>query len=92
MVATNGIGQGLEMDKKDQDLPMETQMKGEAAAVRRPLPLADPVTAGLQKMFAAIADEPIPDDFLRLLDEIDASKARSRGGGERGLGDDGFGE
>ena len=33
----------------------------------------DPVSAGLQKMFAAIADEPIPDDFLRLLDEIEAS-------------------
>lgn len=32
----------------------------------------DTVTRGLQKMFAAIADEPIPDDFLRLLDEIDA--------------------
>ena len=33
----------------------------------------DPVTAGLRQMFAAIADEPIPDDFLRLLDDIEAS-------------------
>lgn len=32
----------------------------------------DAVTTGLQKLFAAIAEEPIPDDFLRLLDEIDA--------------------
>lgn len=36
-------------------------------------PGSDPVTAGLRQMFAAIADEPIPDDFLRLLDEIEAS-------------------
>lgn len=34
--------------------------------------IEDTVTAGLQKMFAAIAEEPIPDDFLRLLDEIEA--------------------
>jgi hypothetical protein len=27
-------------------------------------------------MFATIAAEPIPDDFLRLLDSIDASAAR----------------
>ena len=32
----------------------------------------DPVTAGLQRLFSAIAEEPIPDDFLRLLDEIEA--------------------
>ncbi len=36
----------------------------------------DAVTTGLQQLFAAIADEPIPDDFLKLLDEIEA---RSQG-------------
>lgn len=35
-------------------------------------PSGDPVTAGLRQMFDVIAQEPIPDDFLRLLDEIDA--------------------
>ena len=47
---------------------------------RRDAPLVggkpDPVTTGLQQLFAAIADEPIPDDFLKLLDEIEA---RSKG-------------
>lgn len=43
---------------------------GRSATPRRS---SDPVTAGLQQMFAAIADEPIPEDFLRLLDEIEAS-------------------
>ncbi|GGE12933.1 hypothetical protein GCM10011529_19140 [Polymorphobacter glacialis] len=40
----------------------------------------DTVTRGLQKMFAAIADEPIPDDFLRLLDEIDERVKKVPGG------------
>lgn len=39
-------------------------------------PSRDVVTAGLQQLFASIADEPIPDDFLRLLDDIDASALR----------------
>lgn len=39
----------------------------------------DTVTRGLQKMFAAIADEPIPDDFLRLLDEIDERVKKAPG-------------
>ena len=34
----------------------------------------DPVTAGLKQLFAAVESEPIPDDFLRLLDEIDAAR------------------
>ena len=32
----------------------------------------DAVTTGLQQLFASIAEEPIPDDFLKLLDEIEA--------------------
>ena len=34
----------------------------------------DPVTAGLKQLFAAVESEPIPDDFMRLLDEIDAAR------------------
>lgn len=36
--------------------------------------VGDSVTSGLQMMFAAIADEPIPDEFFRLLDAIDAQR------------------
>ncbi|KPF64163.1 hypothetical protein IP88_13940 [alpha proteobacterium AAP81b] len=35
----------------------------------------DPVTTGLQRLFASFEDEPIPEDFLRLLDEIEARGA-----------------
>lgn len=39
--------------------------------------LADPVTAGLRQLFAKIEEEPIPDEFLRLLDEIEARSAEA---------------
>jgi Anti-sigma factor NepR len=42
----------------------------EAPAVE--LPAGDPVTAGLRNMFKAYEQEPIPEDFLRLLDDIEA--------------------
>ena len=45
-------------------------------------PPQDTVIAGLQKMFAAIADEPIPDDFLRLLDKIEANEALGQNKGD----------
>nr|WP_310522988.1 NepR family anti-sigma factor [Polymorphobacter sp.] len=51
--------------------------------------VGDPVTAGLQRLFASIADEPIPEDFLRLLDEIEARAANDDGKG--GGHDDGHG-
>jgi hypothetical protein len=35
----------------------------------------DVVTKGLQSMFQMIAEEPIPEEFLRLFDEIDARSA-----------------
>lgn len=53
------------------DAHMGNNVGRQGAAPRGARP--DPVTAGLKQMFAAIADEPIPDDFLRLLDEIEAS-------------------
>jgi hypothetical protein len=34
-------------------------------------PAFDPITAALRQMHDGIAGEPIPDDFLKLLDEID---------------------
>ena len=35
-------------------------------------PAFDPITAALRQMHDDVANEPIPDDFMRLLDEIDA--------------------
>ena len=32
----------------------------------------DPVSAALQQLHQAVASEAVPDDFLRLLEEIDA--------------------
>ena len=39
----------------------------------------DPVTAGLKQLFAALESEPIPEDFLRLLDEIEAAREGDAG-------------
>lgn len=35
----------------------------------------DPVSAALQQLHQAVASEAVPDDFLRLLEEIDAKIA-----------------
>jgi Anti-sigma factor NepR len=35
-------------------------------------PAFDPITAALRQMHDRVANEPIPDDFMRLLDQIDA--------------------
>ena len=34
----------------------------------------DPIAVGLQKLFAAVAEEPVPDDFMALLDRIEAAE------------------
>jgi hypothetical protein len=74
-----------------QDQPMDAARKGPntlngSALARQPRsnmrPPQDTVIAGLQKMFAAIADEPIPDDFLRLLDKIEANEALGQNKGD----------
>lgn len=38
----------------------------------------DPVTAALQQLHQAVANEEVPDDFLRILDEIDAKIAAAK--------------
>jgi hypothetical protein len=38
----------------------------------------DPLTAALRQMHDSVANEPIPDDFLDLLDMIDAKMAASK--------------
>lgn len=41
-------------------------------------PAFDPITAALRQMHDDFASEPIPDDFMRLLDQIDARFAASK--------------
>ena len=38
----------------------------------------DPIAAALKQMHQDVADEELPDDFLRLLDEIDAKIAADK--------------
>ena len=38
----------------------------------------DPVSAALKQMHEAVANEDLPEDFLKLLDEIDAKIAASK--------------
>lgn len=38
----------------------------------------DPVSAALQQLHHAVASEELPDDFLRILDEIDAKIAAAK--------------
>lgn len=37
----------------------------------------DPVSLGLRKLWQDVEKEPVPDEFLALLDEIDAAQASS---------------
>ena len=38
----------------------------------------DPVSAALQQLHQAVASEAVPDDFMRILDEIDAKIAAAK--------------
>lgn len=50
---------------------------------RRGRGAADPISAGLKALWANVEKEPVPDEFLALLDRIDAARASSEepGGG-----------
>lgn len=41
-------------------------------------PAFDPVEAALKQLHQAVASEPLPDDFLRILDDIDAKIAAAK--------------
>ncbi len=71
-----------------QDDEMDARRREELAATRKTgasrSPEVDQVTAGLKYMLSAIAEEPIPEEFLRLLDAIEAREADAQleiGGG-----------
>ena len=40
----------------------------------------DPVSAALQQLHQAIASEEVPEDFMRILEEIDAKIAAAKSG------------
>lgn len=40
----------------------------------------DPVSAALQQLHRAVASEPLPEDFMKILDEIDARIAAASNG------------
>ncbi len=41
-------------------------------------PAFDPVAAALKQLHFAVENEPLPDDFLRILDDIDAKIASAK--------------
>lgn len=43
----------------------------------------DPVAAALQQLHQAVVSEPLPDDFLKLLDDIDAKIAAAAADGQQ---------
>ncbi len=43
----------------------------------------DPVSAALQQLHQAVQSEPLPEDFLKLLGEIDAKIAAARSSSSR---------
>ncbi len=50
----------------------------------RATPRPDPISAGLRALWASLEDEPVPDDFLALLDRMDdpaAPPGSASGGG-----------
>ena len=40
----------------------------------------DPVSAALQQLHQSVADEAVPEDFLRILEDIDAKIAAAKPG------------
>lgn len=36
---------------------------------------SDPIGAGLRRLLASVTEEPIPDEFMNLLDRLDAARA-----------------
>lgn len=45
-----------------------------------PLPANDPIIGGLRKLFDDVVNEPVPDEFLKILQEIDKKSGTGRRG------------
>lgn len=63
-----------EMSGKRRILDGAADPRPPAPATARPNGKIDPIAIGLKQLFSAVADEPIPDEFMALLDRIDANE------------------
>ncbi|WP_372918109.1 NepR family anti-sigma factor [Sandarakinorhabdus sp.] len=64
------------MDDSRKQPPAVQQGNPQPAATRprRTTAGQDAISAGLRALWAALEDEPVPDDFLKLLDQIEAGQ------------------
>ena len=71
--ASEPIGLAIQMQKPEYDLMSGDEAKAKKGTVQNKTdPSIDPITAALRQLHDDVASEPIPDDFMRLLDQIDA--------------------
>lgn len=76
-----GVGSGVLAQLEQQKMAGDN--RGNAQKRRGKVGLAfDPIAAALRQMHEDVTSEAIPDDFLRLLDEIDARDTSARKHGE----------
>lgn len=72
------------------------EIKGSASPGGKPgeAPGADAIAVGLQQLFASIAEEPVPDEFMALLDRIEAAERQrhAESAAPPALGAEGMGE
>ncbi len=59
---------------------MAKEPTSQARKTNRPGTAFDPVSAALQQLHRAVASEEMPEDFLRILSEIDAKIAAAKPG------------
>jgi anti-sigma factor RsiW len=53
--------------------------RGTSGSVPKPPKLAfDPLEAALRQLFDDVADEPVPDDFLQLIQKLDDTKRKQK--------------
>jgi hypothetical protein len=57
-------------------MPKDKHMKG--SRMRSAEAAFDPVSAALQQLHQSVASEAVPDDFLRILEDIDAKIAAAK--------------
>lgn len=77
MLAATALPMSQSREANDADYYQDQSFLGEF--VEMP-PQPDPISAGLKKLFETVAEEPIPDDFLSLLDQIDAERSARQSG------------
>lgn len=71
--ASEPVGLAIQIQKPEYDLMSGDKAKAKkGTAQNRTEPSFDPITAALRQLHDDVASEPIPDDFMRLLDQIDA--------------------